>query len=601
MKKYLFLLIALLLSDLAAMHAQVAISGNGNANNPHSAAALDLNDGNNRGLKLPNVSLNVDSTVFVLDGGTSLNKANAAGMIVYNTNSAVTGGKGVYYWDGVRWWKATPFREMQLSDTYIWVSPAHDTKTIQVVSNVAWTLDSQPANATVSPVSGNAGLTTITITKNYATNTNYGPSTFTLKYASSQETAATITVDALWIWDDELMLGNSPGVNTGEYDVDVEGGSQTFMVVDSSTWLTSAIVLPNGKLELVANQEPAGEWRDGFVKVAHTTDPDYIVELLVEQDINGLPPFMYLTIRFQWGTTSDVDIAVEFRDNVLPGIVSPVPSNPAHWVPFDNNPVYSNSGGSVSRAMGYGLANFVNIDGSRGTVSSTGTISTSGTASGIPVFTGTSANIPQTSLMVYGGDATQGQGETVYINAPIITPPSRKEDNTGWDRYIYIDVRAGWYSNPPSKPGDSITVTVSTYEGGIMVKPANDYGAGGLRNTNFYNVAEGTTSATLTSLSQVIPPVYADTIKVNTQGRGNGSPAFRGGGSTNPSGYPKFCTIRYDRYKRDARIYWETVFPSSPMPSIMEESPPKPKNEMDIEPFLKDEMQAEPPPKELDD
>ena len=298
MKKFLSLLLAFLFSGLAnTLYSQVAIGENIGNKHPHQAAALDLNDGSNKGLKLPNVSLNVDPTVFVLDGGTSLNQVQAAGMMVYNTNSAVTGGKGIYYWDGIRWWKAVPYGEMQISDSYIWVSPVHDSKNIQIVSNAAWTIVAQPDNATVSPTSGGAGLTTITITKNYSTNTNYGPYSFPIKYASSQEIAATITVDALFIWDDELLLSNHAGVNTGEYEIEVDGGSQTFIVVDSSTWLTSATVLSNGKLQLVADQEPFGELRTGFVKLAHTTDPDYIVNFVVEQDVDPLPPFIYLTIR----------------------------------------------------------------------------------------------------------------------------------------------------------------------------------------------------------------------------------------------------------------------------------------------------------------
>ena len=231
--------------------------------------------------------------------------------------------------------------------------------------------------------------------------------------------------------------------------------------------------------------------------------------------------------------------------------------------------------------MGYGLANFVTVDGKRGIVGTTGAITDVGTATDIPVFTGLSASLPQTALMLFGGDARIGQGETVYINAPIITPSSRKEDNTGWDRYVYIDVYAGWYTSPPSPIGvaDTIRVTVSSYSGGIMVKPKQDNAVQGLRSTNFYNVAEGTTSESLIDASQIIPPDYTESYKINTQGRGTNAGVFRNPPTLATNyGYPKFCTIRYDRYKRDARIFWDVAIPSPSAPLIMvEEAPPKPK------------------------
>ena len=65
---------------------------------PHPSAKLDIVDAN-RGLLVPRVAL-----AGVTDGASPIN-APAIGLLVYNTNAAVTGGSGAgfYYWSGIRW------------------------------------------------------------------------------------------------------------------------------------------------------------------------------------------------------------------------------------------------------------------------------------------------------------------------------------------------------------------------------------------------------------------------------------------------------------------------------------------------------------------
>lgn len=67
-------------------------------NIPHPSAKLDVVD-SNRGLLVPRVAL-----IGVANGVLPVN-APAQGLLVYNTNNAVTGGGGVgfYYWNGTRW------------------------------------------------------------------------------------------------------------------------------------------------------------------------------------------------------------------------------------------------------------------------------------------------------------------------------------------------------------------------------------------------------------------------------------------------------------------------------------------------------------------
>ena len=95
MKKVVFLMLALFLIDESSLNAQVVI---GSTDPPHPSAVLEIRS-SNLGLLLPNVALNADSTIFALSGG---NSATAIGMIVFNTAN-VQEGRGVYFWDGIRW------------------------------------------------------------------------------------------------------------------------------------------------------------------------------------------------------------------------------------------------------------------------------------------------------------------------------------------------------------------------------------------------------------------------------------------------------------------------------------------------------------------
>jgi len=100
MKKVLFFALLFVILGVASVSAQVRIGGDGE---PNEAAVLDLNadDATNtgtKGLALPRVSLDSDDAILA---GTS----NILGMLVYNTNAGMTGGVGVYYWDGEEWVK----------------------------------------------------------------------------------------------------------------------------------------------------------------------------------------------------------------------------------------------------------------------------------------------------------------------------------------------------------------------------------------------------------------------------------------------------------------------------------------------------------------
>ena len=96
MKKTLSLAITLLFYSVNGLFAQNVGIG---TNTPDASAKLHIQDAN-RGLLVPNVALgNVAAAAPVT--------APAVGLLVFNTNAAVTGGNGTgfYYWSGTQWLK----------------------------------------------------------------------------------------------------------------------------------------------------------------------------------------------------------------------------------------------------------------------------------------------------------------------------------------------------------------------------------------------------------------------------------------------------------------------------------------------------------------
>jgi uncharacterized protein (TIGR02145 family) len=84
-------------------NAQVTI---GSREKSRATAGLDLSPlgEKNLGLLLPNMLLGNSTTNFsLLNGATNEQKTTAAGLLVYNTNTALPNGKGLYVWDGAEW------------------------------------------------------------------------------------------------------------------------------------------------------------------------------------------------------------------------------------------------------------------------------------------------------------------------------------------------------------------------------------------------------------------------------------------------------------------------------------------------------------------
>jgi len=437
-------------------------------------------------------------------------------------------------------------REIEINANYsfdfvpgaIWLSPTpgNASRTIQVTSTEPWVLVAQPPNAVVSPTSGGAGVTNITVSlpTGHEPIIYAGLYTFELRQPVSGLTS-TVTVDRYHIYDDELLIPNNLLTgNTIAYTLDVEGASCDWVLVpgETSTWFT-VTKEPNGDIRFTADQSPNQEVRTGFVTVAHADDPAYKMTFLVEQDIfSDIPPFRFFVIKFTW-INNDVDIAFEFTNH----------NHPYPIIPFAYAPYIP---GSAHKALGWGMNRMINLN---------------GTAN---ASTPTQTHVAdQTTLAMWGGDATGGQGETVFFKAPLITPESRRTDTSGLPRHIEMNIYAGWFTS--SRAGSPVKLSIYTYEGGVMMQPSSNNsnptppGHQGIFTTNFYNVIEGTTPVMLTGPDawdhinlpasivhrDMIVPEVASSVR-----RGD----YRN--ITPTTGYTHLATITYDRYRRSARIEW---------------------------------------------
>ena len=139
MKKVLFLMFLLLLMGLGAagVKAQVRIGGNGT---PNPAAVLDLNvddtNSGTKGLALPRVSLANVSTPLT---GTPV----VSGMMVYNTNTTTTGGRGV----GIYYWVVDSSKWIKVSDGSFVATNVIDSTNIKKSGIAAWNLSSMGADS----------------------------------------------------------------------------------------------------------------------------------------------------------------------------------------------------------------------------------------------------------------------------------------------------------------------------------------------------------------------------------------------------------------------------------------------------------------------
>lgn len=333
----------------------------------------------------------------------------------------------------------------------------------------------------------------------------------------------TQTLDTASIWVDNLFIGLTDDI------VEVTQPEQTGNTVIETPTTVDFIAVYGGDADINIKQWPDfvnpahssynkstrqftfaslsnkdGDDRYDKMIIAHKTDPDYVVEMWIDQAIavNTLP-FTYFVVKFSWDTTKgDVDIKVGFTESDKSKT-----STEYHGQTFDT----SAYGNMVGYNVGYGHW------------ASTLTVDKAGTC------------------LAWGGDATQGQGETVYFNAQKMSdtqrfpyPGQRKIATNAPNllpRYVTFDCAASWWSTVASVP---ITCTIYLYDGGTMWKGSNS-NATSPNNKNFYNKGGILTNRNDSDNHRS----YTSSVTVSSNKQ-----------------YRKFCRIIYDRKTYRAKITW---------------------------------------------
>lgn len=379
------------------------------------------------------------------------------------------------------------------------LSPPNATKGLNVTTiGGDWEIIGSTAKATSTVSSGNVGTTPVSFTRTSTLNdavyaTHYGDTIVVFKNKLTLDTD-TVHLSNLYIdIEDNLIEVDQPIVqpDTTSYvrNITVYGGDTGSLSIESKpSWIHSAPLSyytpATGIFTFVCDREPEGEERYGVMTLAHTDDPAYTVTVQILQDIIVLiPEFDYYTVKFTW-VDNDVDIRCGFIGNsgtylFIDG------SSAVVTVPFDN------------RFVGWNLNSSVSY------ISNT--------------------------LVQWGSDATGGQGETVYFNAPIINAspyPGQYGVNSSTanllPRKLSLSIAAGWFTS--SRAGDPITCTVAAYRGGGVTPSGTNFNFSGTY-------------------------VYGDTRTYNVSSVVSASPRE----------YFEFCTILYDRKKHTAQVNWTPV------------------------------------------
>ncbi len=387
-----------------------------------------------------------------------------------------------------------------VSNREMWVSPPHPTRNVDVTSiSGGWKI--LPNLRVYNTPTGGAGKTeNVTLTRFNDSDVDFSD----YNKAFGRERVIfmnTETLDTASIWVDNLFIGLTDDIVELEQPegttykdittdlIKVAGGSRGATIskypnfVDENySWYDKN----TGLFHFRSLSNPSGDDRYDTITLAHETDPDYTVTLWLDQVIMvNTPEFDYFVVKFTWAS-KDVDIRVGFTGNPN--------SQDYHGQTYSmpNVSSFNNKwcGWSQNNANGY---NITLIDGS------------------------------SKQCLRWGGDATGGQGETVFFNAKELNTfpyPGMKlngltdaQKNKMIPRVMKLECRAGWYTSRGSGP---ITCTVYFYRGGTMVQSG----------TNFNN---------------------SGGIEVKRQ-------SFSMSTSTRYNPGEVFCTVEYDRKRHTARF-----------------------------------------------
>lgn len=395
----------------------------------------------------------------------------------------------------------------------MWLSPPHNQKQVDVVTTGGgWKI--LPNLRVYDDVSGGVGESTdVTLTRFADEDIDYSD----YNKAFGRERVVfmnTETLDTASIWVDNLFIGLTDDIveisqpdghgaivyQQDECDfVAVYGGSADVTILSLPDFIKSDGTFYNpstGIFTFNSMSDPNGDDRWGWIELGHKSDPDYKVRLAVDQAILvNTPEFDYFVVKFIWPNVTgyDVDIMVGFTDN-------PTTVN-YHDINYSTTEVTKLNDNMVGYEFNKqtGMYNFA-----------------------------TGGKIP---CLAWGGDATNGQGETVFFNAKEINKfPYPGQRGSTYDqtkcmpRVLKFICCGNWWSTP--KP-EAITCLITCYKDGTMYKGTSS-NAAEENDRNFYNRGGSKvfeTQATFTSSDKA------------------------SGGN-----YIKMATIEYDRKRHNAKV-----------------------------------------------
>lgn len=378
-------------------------------------------------------------------------------------------------------------------------------------------LTTNPRKAAANVQSGNAGISNVNFTRSSVAYNKtldeghlvYGDTLVIVKNVMTLDTDTIRLVNCyIYVDNDNTIDASAPqGTETqaitNSQDVVVYGGMKMIEnFVPQQTWIHDISWDPIGQILSFttdrntgnANPEDNDEPRSGTMRFRHASCPDYEVTANVYQDIIvTIPPFHYFVVKFTWSGSTDVDIAVEFAGNHLTNVGS-------------NNSEYDKI------PVGFGMQD--NNSG-KGVTGNGG-----GTNPGRVSFAYNGG-----TLLEWGGDATKGQGETTFFNAPLF------EGDANSPRKIKLEVYAIWYTS--SKPSNTaMNLHMYAYENGTMERGVN--ATGDNNKFNFYN-RDGTL---------LYSEGYAITVASYGQSKAK----------SYTTSYGHIATITYDRVKHSASV-----------------------------------------------
>lgn len=359
----------------------------------------------------------------------------------------------------------------------IFCPKVHEKRSVEVKSiGGDWIFLGSSPKATSDIQNGVKGNTTVNFTRTSTIkpddfDTCYGDGQIVVKNKTTLDTDTISLVNCYIHMDDGVInavapTGSAQTAVTNSQDVTVFGGSRNILFDSWESWIHNDLSwTPSTQvLIMTTDREPSDEARDGSLIFHHADCSDYQVTAKVHQDvIVTIPAFDFFVVKFTW-VNNDVDIAVEFSGNDISGN-------------GDNNSSYD------KRPVGWRFNSSVEYN--------------------------------NQTLLRWGGDATGGQGETAFFNAPVL------EGDVNSPRKIKLDVYATWYTN--GRAPDKMTFTMSAYKGGTMIQ----------NGTNFDNQGGET-------LYQ-----QGHTVMITTT---------KGQESYATGGYTKVATITYDRIKHSATV-----------------------------------------------